>query len=89
LQQQQRLMQAEADLKALSHKVTLRETELEGARSRNRVQSSELLSLRNKVDEANRTKEEVQQELAKVGKALEMSQQDLAQALKSKFPPAE
>ena len=89
LQQQQRLMQAESDLKALSHKVTLRETELEGARSRNRVQSSELLSLRNKVDEANRTKEEVQQELAKVGKALEMSQQDLAQALKSKFPPAE
>ena len=89
LQQQQRLMQAESDLKALSHKVTLRETELEGARSRNRVQSSELLSLRNKVDEANRTKEEVQQELAKVSKALEMSQQDLAQALKSKFPPAE
>ena len=89
LQQQQRLMQAETDLKALRHKVTLRETELEGARSRNRVQSSELLSLRNKVDEANRTKEEVQQELAKVSKALEMSQQDLAQALKSKFPPAE
>jgi hypothetical protein len=82
-----RLAEVEEELVSCNHRIALRETELEGARSRNRVLSNEMACLRKQLDEANKAGELARAELTASLAALEICQADLASALNSKCPP--